>query len=219
MTGGATGPIIGLTGGIGCGKSAAAEHFARMGAAVVDTDVIAHELTAPGGSAIASLREAFGAGVVAADGSLDRPAMRRMVFADPEARHRLEAILHPLIRAESERRCRLALAGGAAYVVLVVPLLIESGDYRQRVDLVLVVDCDDETRIARIAARSGLSRSEIERIVAVQARRDERLAAADDVIANDGTVDELNAQVERLHLAYLALAAQRRNPDGDRLKR
>jgi dephospho-CoA kinase len=210
MTGGATGLIIGLTGGIGCGKSAAARHFGELGAAVVDTDVIAHELTAAGGSAMAPLREAFGDGVVATDGSLDRPAMRALAFANPEARRRLERVLHPLIRAESERRCKLTLAGGAPYVVLVVPLLIESDDYRRRVDLVVVVDCDDEARIARVAARSGLSRAEIERVIAAQASRGERLAAADDVIGNDGTVAELDAQVERLHQGYLALASQRR---------
>jgi dephospho-CoA kinase len=191
--------IVGLTGGIGSGKSAAAAMFAELGAAVVDTDAIAHELTGPAGEAMPAIRQAFGDAVVAADGRLDRTAMRRLAFADADARRRLEAILHPLIRAEGDIRCRTALAAGAPYAVLVVPLLVESGDYRRRVDRVVVVDCDDETRARRVMERSGLSRSEVAVIMAAQIGRSARLAAADDVIGNDGGLDDLRRQVASLH--------------------
>ncbi len=197
--------IVGLTGGIGSGKSAAAERFAALGAAIVDTDVIAHELTAPGGAGIAPIRAAFGEEVMAADGALDRAAMRRIAFEDPAARKRLEAILHPLIRAQSATRCRLVSAD-FPYAVLVVPLLVESGDYRTRVDRVCVVDCPEEIQIARVMARSGLARQEAEAILNAQAGRAERLAVADDVIDNAGGRAALVDQVDRLHAKYCALA-------------
>jgi dephospho-CoA kinase len=209
------GLIVGLTGGIGSGKSAAANLFGDLGAVVVDTDIIAHQLTGPGGLAMPALAAAFGPTMMASDGSLDRPAMRALAFADLAARKRLEAILHPLIREESTLRCQQALAGGAPYMMLAVPLLIESGEYRQRVDRVLVVDCEDEVRIARVAARSGLSRDEIQRIMATQCSRAARLTAADDIIDNTGTPDKLTPQVARLHREYLKLAA-RKEPGGDR---
>jgi dephospho-CoA kinase len=199
--------VVGLTGGIGCGKSAAAGRFSALGAALVDVDVIAHELTGPGGAAIANLSAAFGPRILAEDGRLDRPAMRRLAFADLAARRRLEAVLHPMIRESSVLLTRQALAANAPYVVLVVPLLVESGDYRQRVSRIAVVDCADETRIARVAARSGLARDEIEGIMAAQASRQERLAVADDVIHNDGDLAELSIQVEKLHRQYLQFAA------------
>jgi dephospho-CoA kinase len=192
------GLIVGLTGGIGSGKSAAADCFARLGVPVVDADVIARELTGPHG--------AFGDAVLAADGSLDRAAMRRLAFADAAGRSRLEGILHPAIRAEADRRCQAAIAAGAPYVVLVVPLLVESGDYRRRVGRVAVVTCGNDARIERVMARSGLSRSEVEAIMAAQADDAERLAAADDVIDNSGDLAQLAAQVDRLHAEYLALA-------------
>jgi dephospho-CoA kinase len=198
------GLIIGLTGGIGSGKSAAAECFAALGATVVDTDAIAHELTAPGGAAIPLLQSAFGRSAMAVDGSLDRATMRRRAFSDPETRKRLEGILHPMIRARADSRCREALAAGAPYVVLVVPLLVESGDYRRRVGRVVVVDCDDEIRIGRVMERSGLPRADVERIMAAQASREARLAAADDIIDNNGSRDRLAAQVAELHRRYLA---------------
>jgi len=201
--------VVGLTGGIGSGKSAAEKLFTDLGAAAVDTDVIARELTGTDGAAMPALAAAFGAAVVAADGGLDRPAMRALAFADPAARRRLEAVLHPMIREESARRCGSALAAGAPYVILSVPLLIEAGDYRRRVDRVLVVDCDDEVRIARVMARSGLARTEVERIMAAQCNRAERLTAADDIIRNDGSFDMLAAQVAALHGDYLKLAAQK----------
>lgn len=200
--------VVGLTGGIGSGKSAAADLFAAHGVAVVDTDAIAHALSKSGGAAMPAIRAEFGAAVVAADGALDRAAMRAIVFADEStktsARKRLEAILHPLIRAESERQ--LAAAAAAPYAMLVVPLLIESGSYRERVDRVAVVDCREETQIARVMSRNGLARAEIERILAAQATRAERLAAADDIIDNDGEIAALPPRVERLHADYLALA-------------
>lgn len=195
--------VIGLTGGIGSGKSAAADEFARLGATLVDTDAIAHALTAPGGAAINAVRTVFGDACIDASGAMDRAKVRARVFADPSARRRLEDILHPLIRQEST--ARVAAAAGA-YVVLVVPLLIESADYRSRVDRVLVVDCPVELQLARVRARSGLSDDEARRIVAAQVSRETRLAAADDVIDNSGTLETLYAQVQRLHQRYLALA-------------
>ncbi|MDR2000298.1 MAG: dephospho-CoA kinase [Zoogloeaceae bacterium] len=196
--------VIGLTGGIGSGKSAAAGCFAALGAAVVDTDAIAHELTGPDGGAMASIEKAFGRPVIATDGRLDRAVMRRLAFEDPGVRQRLEDILHPLIRAQAEHRCQEALAGGAPYVILSVPLLVESDAYLSRVARVAVVDCDDEIRIARVAARSGLSREEILRIIDAQASRQARLAIADDVIDNGGSLDNLAKQVAELHRRYLA---------------
>lgn len=195
--------IVGLTGGIGSGKSAAASLFASLGATVVDTDVIAHQLTGPTGPAMPALKAAFGKAIAAADGSLDRPAMRRLAFSDPSARARLETILHPLIREESRRLCEVA---DGAYVVLVVPLLLESNDYRQRVQRVLVVDCPETSQISRVMSRSGLPEDEVRRIMAAQVSRAQRLAAADDVIENGGSLEDLKTQVQALHQSYLKLA-------------
>jgi len=195
--------VIGLTGGIGSGKSAAADEFARLGATLVDTDVIAHALTAPGGAAVAPVRALFGEDCIDASGAMDRAKVRARVFADPAARRQLEGILHPLIRRESA--ARVAAATGA-YVVLVVPLLVESADYRARVDRVLVVDCPVELQVSRVRARSGLSEDEARRIIAAQVSREMRLAVADDVIDNSGTLEALHAQVQRLHERYLELA-------------
>ncbi len=197
--------VVGLTGGIGSGKSAVADLFAAHGIAVVDTDAIAHELTAPGGAAMPAIRAGFGDGVATAGGALDRAAMRAIVFTDPAAKKRLEAILHPLIRTESERRIA---AASSPYVILMVPLLVESGSYRERVNRVAVVDCREATQIARVMGRNGLPRAEVERILAAQATRAERLAAADDVIDNDGEIAALPPRIERLHGEYLALARQ-----------
>lgn len=196
--------VVGLTGGIGSGKSAAADLFEALGAAVVDTDRIAHALTAPGGAAMAAIREAFGAGVVAEDGSLNRPAMRALAFEDPDVRKRLEGILHPLIREESDRLCREA---AAPYVVLVVPLLIESGTYRGRVQRLCVVDCPEDIQVERVVSRSGLEACQVRAIMAVQAQRADRLAAADDVVDNSGDLSNLRAQIVDLHGRYLALAS------------
>jgi len=198
--------IVGLTGGIGSGKSAAADRFGERGAAIVDTDLIARELTAPGGAAIPAIRAAFGADVITGDEGMDRDAMRTLAFSDPGVRRRLEAILHPLIRVASERRCQ---AAAAPYVVLVVPLLIESGDYPARCDRICVVDCPPETQLARVMARSGLDARQVRAIMEAQASRDARLARADDVIDNSGDLTTLYAQVDRLHEQYLRAAARR----------
>jgi dephospho-CoA kinase len=194
---------VGLTGGIGSGKSAVAELFAKLGAQVVDADEIAHELTRPGGEAIAAIRGAFGDRAIAADGSLDRAAMRTLAFGDPRARQRLEAILHPLIRAEISRR--VARAAGP-YAILVIPLLVEGGVDRSRTARVLVVDCPEAAQIERVTRRSGLPESEVRAILAAQASRAARLAAADDVIDNSGPIEALAGQVSRLHEKYLTLA-------------
>lgn len=196
--------IVGLTGGIGSGKSAAATLFEEFGAAVVDTDAIAHALTAPGGTAIAPIRDAFGDEVVAPNGALDRAAMRRKVFTDAQAKGRLEAILHPMIRAEADRR---SAAARAPYVVLVVPLLVESGGYRSRVQRVTVVDCPEAVQVARVMSRSGLSAEEARAIMAAQVSREARLAVADDVIDNGGELAALRPQIEALHRRYLEMAA------------
>ena len=192
--------VVGLTGGIGSGKSAVAVLFAELGADIVDTDAIAHQLTGRGGAAIEPIRAAFGGSVITPEGALDRAAMRRLVFSDPAAKQRLEAILHPMIRVEADLRC---VSAQGAYVILVVPLLVETGSYRGRVDRILVVDCAEATQVARTMARSGLTEAEVRSIMAVQASREARLAAADDVIDNDGDLEALRAQVEALHRRYL----------------
>jgi dephospho-CoA kinase len=196
--------IVGLTGGIGTGKSAAAEEFARLGATVIDTDAIAHELTAPGGAAMPAIGALFGQEFVLPSGAMDRSKVRARVFADPQARRGLEAVLHPMIRKLSQER--IAAAAGR-YVIHVVPLLVESPDHRLRVNRVLVIDAPEATQLSRVRAR-GLSDEEARAIIASQAPRDVRLAAADDVITNDGTLDALRQQVAVLHSRYAALAAR-----------
>ncbi|MBI3374761.1 MAG: dephospho-CoA kinase [Betaproteobacteria bacterium] len=195
--------VVGLTGGIGSGKSRAADAFAALGAEVVDTDAIAHQLTAPGGAALGAIVETFGAEALGADGAMDRSRMRERVFRDPAARQQLEAILHPMIRIESQRR---VAAARAPYVVLVVPLLVESPGYRDRVKRVLVVDCPEEQQLGRVGTRSNLAPAEVRRIIATQVPRARRLAAADDVIDNSGDIEALEAQVLGLHRRYLELA-------------
>lgn len=197
---------VGLTGGIGAGKSSAARLFEELGAAVVDTDEIAHELTRPGAPAIGAIRNAFGAGYIAPDGGLERARMRRLVFGDPAAKTKLEAILHPLIRNES--RARIA-AAQQPYVIVVVPLLLETGACRDLVQRVLVVDCSEEQQVARGTRRSRLTAEEVRAIMAAQLPRAERLERADDVLDNDGGMEALQRQVRELHARYLALAACR----------
>lgn len=196
--------IIGLTGGIGSGKSAAAACFAALGAAVIDTDAIAHALTAPGGAAIDQLRATFGAATVTPDGALDRAAMRRRAFADATVRARLEAILHPLIHTDVA--AQIHRSADFPYVVLVVPLLAETGFFRESIDRILVIDCPQALQLARAMARSGLSRNEAAAVMAAQAARQTRLAIADDVIVNDASQDALQTQVATLHERYLTLA-------------
>lgn len=200
--------VIGLTGGIGSGKSAVADLLAAQGAAIVDTDAIAHELTRAGGAAIEPLRRLLGDDCIGTDGAMDRKKVRELVFKDPEAKRTLEGVLHPMIRATSQRN--IAAAHGAPYVVHVVPLLIESPDYRSRVQRVLVVDCPEEIQIERVRRRSGLTRDEVLRIIAAQVPRARRLAAADDVIDNSGPLEGLRAPVLALHQRYVALAAGER---------
>ena len=195
--------VVGLTGGIGSGKSAAAREFARLGATVVDTDAIAHELTGAGGAAIPEVKRLFGPASVDSTGAMDRRRMRDLVFSDAQKKARLESLLHPMIRAESERR---AAAATGPYVLLVVPLLVESPDYRARLRRVVVVDCPEALQIVRVRQRSGLPEGEIRRIIASQIQREKRLAAADDVIDNSGTVAALQQQVRKLHEIYLRLA-------------
>ncbi|HWM41799.1 MAG TPA: dephospho-CoA kinase [Burkholderiales bacterium] len=194
--------VVGLTGGIGSGKSAAADEFEKLGAAVVDTDVIAHQLTGKGGAALAGIERVFGKDFISGD-ALDRKRMRDHVFADPAAKRALEALLHPMIREESARRIA---AARAPYVVHVVPLLVESPDYRRRVDRVLVVDAPEETQVARVRERSRLPEEEVRAIMRTQVSRAERLAAADDVIDNGGSRDALRNQVAALHQKYLQFA-------------
>ncbi|MDR1708697.1 MAG: dephospho-CoA kinase [Candidatus Accumulibacter sp.] len=199
--------VVGLTGGIGSGKTTVAQLFAGHGAAIVDTDAIAHELTAPGGAAMPAIVRAFGTAIQRADGGLDRPAMRQRCFSDPAERARLEAILHPLIGAEAAARCESEAARRAPYALLAVPLFVETGGhYRRRVARLLVVDCAEALQVARVMARSGLSREEAERIVAAQATRAERLAAADDVLENAGSLEELAAAVAALDRRYTEFA-------------
>lgn len=195
--------VVGLTGGIGSGKSAAADCFRDHGVVIVDADAVAHELTAPGGAAMDIIAAEFGKTVIAPDGALDRLAMRKLAFAEPGVRERLEQILHPRIRRICDERCA---AADSPYVLLVVPLLVESGIHKQRCQRLTVVDCPEETQIVRVMARSHMSRSEVERIMAAQATRAQRLAAADDVIDNSGPSTALAPQIALLHAKYLDLA-------------
>ncbi len=199
---------IGLTGGIGSGKSTVAGLLERLGAAIIDTDEIAHALTRPGGAAIEPIRSAFGAEAIRVDGALDRAKMRALVFADLDAKRRLEAILHPLIRAEATARGQRQ-AQRAPYLVYVVPLLVESGSWTSQIDRVLVVDVPRQVQIERVAASRPLREKEIERIAAQQAGRVERLSAADDVLFNDLPLQALPPRVQRLHEFYLQLGRAR----------
>ena len=201
-----SGFVVGLTGGIGSGKSTVADLFVAAGAGLVDTDAIAHELTAPDGAAMPAIAAAFGAVVLTPTGALDRAAMRQRVFADAGARQQLEAILHPMIRQLSDARC---LAATTPYVVLAVPLLVESGTYRARCDRIVVVDCPESLQIERVMARNGLAADQVRAIMAAQATRADRLVAADDVVLNDGGLTKLYEQVERLHLNYLRQSAEK----------
>ncbi len=198
---------VGLTGGIGSGKSTVADMLGELGAEVVDTDAIARALTSSRGAAIPPIHAAFGDALLDRQGALDRAAMRRLVFADEQARARLEAILHPLILRESLQRMD---AARGAYVVLVVPLLAEHlSTYRPYLDRIAVVDCEETEQLRRTAQRPGMDIEQARAIVAVQSRRGERLAIADDVIENHGSLSALRACVERLHEGYLRLAAER----------
>jgi dephospho-CoA kinase len=205
-----TGYIVGLTGGIGSGKSTVADIFSSLGAALVDTDVIAHALTNVGGRAIAAIRSRMGNQFIASDGALDRAATRERVFAEPKVKRELEAILHPLIHEEVEIALRAEPARAATYVMLVVPLLFETLTYRLRTDRTLLVDCPTATQIERVGRRSGLNEEATLRIVEAQLSRSVRLQLADDVIWNGSDVDVLSSQVATLHSRYIGNAELRR---------
>jgi dephospho-CoA kinase len=193
---------LGLTGGIGSGKTTVANMFADLGAALVDTDLIAHQLSASGGGAIAAIRSQFGEDFIQPDGALDRAKMRVHVFSNAQEKAKLEAILHPLIRSGTEEAARHA---SGDYLIFVVPLLVESGSWKNRVSRVLVVDCPEELQIQRVMARSGISEQQVKAIMQHQASRELRLQAADDVILNDGNVQQISGQVRSLHAKYLKL--------------
>jgi dephospho-CoA kinase len=205
---------VGLTGGIGCGKTTVADLFAARGAAVIDTDQIAHALTAPQGTAMPALLAEFGADYATPDGAMDRAKMRALVFADPGARARLEGILHPKIR---EATAAAALVATGPYVMFVVPLLIESGTWRERVARVLAIDCPEEVQVARVMARNNLPEAQVRAIMAAQVTRAQRQAAADDIILNDDGLEALLPQVERLHAFYIDEAARLASQPNERL--
>jgi dephospho-CoA kinase len=198
-------PLIGLTGGIGSGKTAVSNLFAQLGAGIVDTDLIAHQITAPGGKAIPLIRDHFGSEFIDNGGALDRAKMRSLVFQNPEAKKALEAITHPLIRQETLRQAGQLTDAGVPYLLLVVPLLIESGAWIDQIDCLVVVDCPEETQIQRVMHRSNLSRTEVEAILKAQASRQERLALANAVIDNQGKLSELKTAVQELHQKILGI--------------
>ncbi len=195
--------VVGVTGGIGSGKSTVARLFEQRGAGVVDTDDVAHALTAPGGAAIAPIRARFGERYLDGNGALDRAAMRALAFQDPDARRDLEAILHPMIRDACRR---LIAALDTPYVLYVVPLLVETGGRQPVMDRVLVIDCPEAVQVERVMRRSGMAEDEVRAIMAAQATRAERLRHADDIIDNAGDEASLSAQVDALHARYLSLA-------------
>ncbi len=195
--------IIGLTGGIGCGKSSASQLFSEFGIDVVDTDVIARQLTQPGGRAIRSIRDSFGNEFLKVDGSLDREKMRNLVFSDNRARQQLEKILHPLILQKTLAQIEQSRS---PYTILVVPLLLETNDYNPIVQRILVVDCEERIQISRTIARSQLSEQQVKAIMAQQISRKDRLQKADDVILNDRGIDFLKVQINQLHHQYLILS-------------
>ena len=191
---------IGLTGGIGSGKSTVAGFLARRGAAIIDADAISRSLTAPGGRAMADIAHTFGAAMLSPEGAMDRQAMRERIFRDPKAKRQLEQIVHPLVSQITAEQAQAAVQNGHRVLVFDVPLLVESGErWRKQVDRVIVVDCDTETQKQRVLARSGLASEEVERIMVQQASRSQRLACADAVFVNqDLSFDDLEAQVSQL---------------------
>ena len=202
---------VGLTGGIGSGKSRVGSLFETHGVTVIDADALSRSLTVPGGAAIPMIRAAFGDTYIDATGALDRAKMRALVFGEAAAKARLEGILHPIIRAETDR---LVAAAASPYVILMIPLLVESGHPRARCDRIAVVDCPESIQIERVMRRDGLERSQVEAIMAAQATRRDRNAVADDIIDNAGDPAALPAQVEALHRKYLSLAANAHSQHG-----
>lgn len=193
----------GLTGGIGSGKSTVATLFSELGARIVDTDLIAHQLTQTGGTALPAIRREFGDGFISQSGAMDRAKMRQLVFSDDSAKKRLEAILHPLIREQAQLLAQSQ--SNAPYTLVVVPLLFESGRYRDWLHQVIVVDCTEQQQIARTMQRSMLTETEVKSIMAQQISRHERLRLADAVIQNDSQLNDLRPQVEELHSRLIRL--------------
>jgi dephospho-CoA kinase len=199
---------IGLTGGIGCGKSTVAALFAKSGAQVIDSDAISHQLTGPDGAAITAIRSAFGDDYIDPEGGLDRARMRQLAFSDAASKQLLESILHPLIRTRMLAQSQMT-PDAAPYVLLVVPLLFEAAGYRELVQRTLAVDCTERTQIARAMQRSGLNEQDVRAIMAQQISRTERLQLADDIIENDADLNALQPRVQQLHQHYLSLCAGR----------
>jgi dephospho-CoA kinase len=200
---------IGLTGGIASGKSTVTQRFTELGVPVIDADVSSRRVVEPGQPGLDQIVARFGSGVLSGDGNLDRRALRDLIFKDPSLRKALDAILHPLIRADMERE---ALHAKGPYVVMAIPLLVEGGSARQRVDRVLVVDTEEALQIKRLQERDGGSEEQARAILAAQASRSARLAAADDVLLNSGSVADLRQAVDNLHAQYLHLAQIRGLP-------
>ena len=192
--------VVGLTGGIGCGKSSASKFFSQLGTDVIDTDVIARTLTQPNGSAITMIKDTFGDSFITADNSLDRNKMRNLIFSDNDARLKLERILHPLILEETILQAKQSQA---PYIIIVVPLLFETNDYDSLVQRTLVVDCDEQQQLSRAMARDQISEKKLRNIMATQISREKRLQKADDIIINNRDIDYLKTQVTDLHHKYL----------------
>jgi dephospho-CoA kinase len=198
--------VVGLTGGIGSGKSTVAELFSKLGVPVTDTDQIAHQLTAPGQPVLKEITDVFGAELLTADGSLDRAALRARVFSDEHARHELEGMLHPKIREAVVASIARFASTSTSYQIIVVPLLIETGAYQHIIQRTLVVDCPEEMQVQRVMHRGKLDEAAVRAIMAAQCSREQRLAQADDVICNDNGLESLSKKVAELHKKYIALA-------------
>ena len=198
-------PLIGLTGGIGSGKTAVSDMLGELGAGIIDTDLISHQITAPGGKAIPLIAKAFGADFIDPQGALIRSKMRTVVFEDPSARKALEQITHPLIQEETSKQALKLAKSGVPYLVFVVPLLIESGSWVKLIDYLVVVDCSEETQIQRVMHRNNMTRSDVENVLKAQTSRNARLAAANAVIENQGGLDELKSEVLKLHQQLLKI--------------
>ena len=198
-------PLIGLTGGIGSGKTAVSNLLGELGAGVIDTDLISHQITAPGGKAIPLIANAFGDGFINPEGALNRPKMRTLVFEDTKARHTLELITHPLIQQETIKQAFELAGSGVPYLIFAVPLLIESGTWLKLIDYLVVVDCPEETQIQRVMHRNNMTRPEVENILKAQTSRNTRLAAANAIIENQDGLDKLKLEVLKLHQDLLKI--------------
>jgi len=198
-------PLIGLTGGIGSGKTTVSDLLGELGAGIIDTDLISHDITGPNGKAIGLIAKAFGAEFIDPQGALNRPKMRALVFLDPKARQTLEEITHPLIQQETAKQAFELANLGVPYLVFVVPLLIESGHWIKQIDRLVVVDCSEETQIKRVMQRSNMTRSEVENILKVQATREIRLASANAVIDNQASLEDLKTAVLHLHQQFIKI--------------